>query len=87
MQEKLLHLLGLPREHLVAQVIEHIAMAAAEGSEKCGDIGSALQRKRRQLQTCNPAFGVALESGDGRRLQVQPHHSLQKRAHFGASKA
>src|SRR5215469_2734144 len=30
-QEKLLHRWGLPRKHLVAQIVEHIAMAATEG--------------------------------------------------------
>jgi hypothetical protein len=42
-QEKLLHHRRLPCEHLFAQVVQHIAMAAAKGSQKSGHIGSALQ--------------------------------------------
>src|SRR6266516_2937244 len=45
-QEKLLHRGGLPREHLCGEVVEHIAMAAAEGRQKRRDISPALQRKR-----------------------------------------
>ena len=30
-QQKLLHRSGLPREHLVGEVVQHIAMAAGEG--------------------------------------------------------
>ena len=55
-QEKLLHRSGLPREHLVGEVVEYIAMAAGEGSQKPRDIGSALQREGGQLQASNPAF-------------------------------
>ena len=65
MQEKLLHRGILSREHLVGEVVQHIAMAAAEGREKRGDIGSAPKRKRSQLQPGNPAFRAALEGGDG----------------------
>jgi len=86
-QEKLLHRSGLPREDLFTQVVQHIAMAAAEGSQKPGDIGSALQRERGQLQPSNPAFRAALENGNGFGGQVQPHHSLQKCVHFGGFKA
>ena len=79
MQEKLLHRGALPREHLFTQVVEHIAMTAGEGSQKRGDIGSALQRERSQLQVGNPALRAAFEGGNGRSPQVQPHHGLQKR--------
>ena len=64
-QEKRLHRSRLPREHLFGEVVQHIAMSAGEGSQKRGDIGSALQRERGQLQSCNPAFRAALEGGDG----------------------
>jgi hypothetical protein len=75
-QEKLLHLSRLPRQHLFTQIVEHIAMAAAEGGQKPGDIGSALQRERSQLQPGNPALRAALEGSNGLGGQVQPHHGL-----------
>ena len=62
-------------------------MAAAEGSEKPRDIGSALQRERGQLQASNPAFRAMLERRNGLGRQVQSHHGLQKRARLGGSKA
>src|SRR6266516_2185853 len=61
-------------------------MSAGEGGEKPGDIGSALQRERGQLQSGNPAFGAALQGGNGLGRQVQPHDRLQKRARFGVCK-
>jgi len=75
-QEKLLHRRRLPREHLFAQIIQHKAMSAAEGSQKRRDIGSALQREGCQLQTSNPALRATLKGRNGRSLQVQPHHIL-----------
>ena len=60
-QEKLLHRRGLPTEHLFGEVVEHIAMAAGKSSQKRGDIGSALQRERSQLQPCNPALRALLQ--------------------------
>jgi len=86
-QQKRLHRLRLPREHLFREVVEHIAMAAGEGREKLRDIRSALQRERGQLQAGNPAFRATLEDGNGFGGQVQPHHSLQKGVHFGGFKA
>ena len=86
-QEKLLQRRGLPCEHLVAQIVEHIAMAAGEGSEKPGDIGSAPEGERSQLQASNPAFRAMLEGGDGLGRKVESHHGLQKRARFGGAKA
>jgi hypothetical protein len=81
-----LHRHGLPREHLVREVVQHIAMTAAESCKKCGDIGSALQRKRSQLQPDNPAFRAALQGGDGFVREIQPHRFLQKCAGFCCAK-
>ena len=86
-QQKRLHGGGLPREHLLTEVIQHEAMTAGKGGQKRGDIDPALQRERGKLQADHPSFCTTLEGSNGPSLQVEFHHLTQKRADLIGGKA
>ena len=58
LQQELAHLVGLAIQHLVGQVVQDVAVAAAEGRHKPGGIRLSLQRQGGQLQAGRPAFGA-----------------------------
>ena len=53
-------------EDLVREVVEDEALAAAEGVDEGGGIGSIAQRDRRQLEAGDPALGALEEASDER---------------------
>ena len=57
-QEERPHGRGLPRQHLLRQVIDDEAVAAAEGGDRRAGIGVIAQRQRGQLQPGDPALGA-----------------------------
>src|SRR6266700_4183938 len=62
-------------------------MTAGKGGQKPGDIGSALQRERGQLQADHPSFCTMLEGSNGFGRKVEFHHLTQKRADLIGRKA
>jgi hypothetical protein len=58
LQQEVAHLLALPLEHLLGQVVQHVTMAAGERRDELRDIRLAAQRQGRQLQSRRPPFGA-----------------------------
>ena len=56
--------LGLPVQHLLGQVVQHVAVAAGELRDEPLDVAAPLQRQRRQLQPGGPAFGALPQRRD-----------------------
>ena len=78
-QQEGLHGFGLPLEDLLDQVVEHEVVAAGERRDEAGDVFTALQRDRGQLQTGDPALGPGFERGDLVRGEVEVHHLVEER--------
>ena len=57
-QQELAHLLRLAVEHFSGQIVQDVAVAAAEGRHEPGDVGPSPQRQGGQLQAGRPAFGA-----------------------------
>ncbi len=79
------HLVRLPVQNLLDEVVEDEPMAARERldepSDIVGPVGSAgmgAGRQRGQLQPGRPPLGARLESGHECGLQPQPHHLVEE---------
>lgn len=72
----------VPGEHFFDQVIDEMAVAAAQVGQGLLRIGVPLQGKRRQLQSGDPALGAVLEGGHSLGREIEPHHSHQKGVGF-----
>ena len=76
-EQELAHLLTLPLQHLVGQVVQHEAVAAGERGDEPGRIRLPAQRQPGQLQPCRPPFG-AVHQGRHRRIgQARPGRLAQ----------
>jgi hypothetical protein len=56
-QEECAHLLALPLEHLLGQVVQYVAMAPGECRNESRDIMLATQRQASQLKPGCPPLG------------------------------
>ncbi len=66
LQQEGAHLLALPLQHLFGQIIEHVAVAAGEGSNEAGHVLLPAQRQGGQLQPGRPPLGPGHQRRHGR---------------------
>jgi hypothetical protein len=66
-------LLRLAGQHLLGEVVQDVALAAAERSHKTGRVGVVAQRQSGQLQPRRPPLGARGQVGQAARRQLQPH--------------
>ena len=59
MQQKALYIFRLSAKDLFNQVIENVTVAAGKGGNKVRNVGTALHRKRCQLQSGDPSLGAS----------------------------
>ena len=81
-QEELLHRFGLARQHLLGQVVDQMAMAAAKGFDEGRQVVEPLHGEGRELQPGYPAFGACFQGLHYLRRQGESHHLLQERGGF-----
>jgi len=72
LQQEGLDTIGLTRQHLLGQVIDHVAVITRETGNEGGHVVSALHRQRRQLKRGDPALGAPLQCRHVLRRQLQP---------------
>ncbi len=70
MQQEALHVAGLFVQNFVGQVVHDVVMAAGEGRDKFGSIGTSLERQCRQVQPDDPTFCALRQRGDVIHCQV-----------------
>jgi hypothetical protein len=70
--------LGLAVQHLLAQVVQHVAVAAGEPRHEGADVVLAPQRQGGQLQPHDPSFGPVAQCGHGRLGQFGPDRRPQQ---------
>jgi hypothetical protein len=70
---------GLSLEHLLAQVVEDVAMGSGEGVQKSVGFRVVAQGQRGQLQSDRPAFGPGLKGDDGLGREFEAPHLAQER--------
>ncbi len=73
---------GLPRQHLLGQVVDYEAMAAGERMHEPREVAAVAHRQRGELQPGDPALGAFLQRRDIGRGQRQPHDLGKKRSRF-----
>ena len=76
-QQEAPDLLGLTVQDLLDEIVDDVAVVPGESRDEAGDVVSALDRERRQLERRDPAFRAPLERGDIPRSQVQTHHLVE----------
>jgi hypothetical protein len=77
----------LALQHLLGQVVEHIAVAAREGLYEGVNVELALKRQSGQLQPSDPAFGAFPQRGKGHLGHFRPHRSPQHRGGLSRGEA
>ena len=77
-QQKGTQLLWLAVQHLLGQVVQDIAVAAAEGRHEPSGIGLPPQRKGSQLQAGHPAFGAGGQRRHRRGGQVSTSRFMEQ---------
>ena len=76
-QKKGADLFGLPRQHLLNQVVDDVSVVACEAGDKAADVLSALHGQRRQLQCSDPALCPSFQCGDVVGGEIQPAHVVE----------
>ena len=79
LQQELPQRLGLPVQHLLGQVVQHVAVAARERRHKAARVGMIPQRQGSQLQPGRPSLGAALQRRHRRVRHLGPGGFPQKR--------
>ena len=69
---------GLTLQDLFDEIVHDVPVVARERPDETGNVLVALHRERGQLQTGDLAFGAALQRGDVRRRECQPHRLGQE---------
>ena len=85
LQQERAHLLALPLEHLLGQVVQHVAVAAGERRHEPGHIVLPAQRQAGQLQPRRPPFGPFRQRRHGRIGQGQAGPAATCRSSAAAS--
>ena len=84
--QKLADIVRLLGQHLLGEVVDHVAVAPAKGGCKLGHVlsGSAPRRQRpldgqgRQLQSRDPALGPGLKGADDLGVEFEPEYLVEK---------
>jgi hypothetical protein len=85
-EQELPHLVRLPVQHLLQQVVQNEAVVAGERIDEGGRpvriarLGAPARRQRGQLQADRPSLGAGLQSGDVHGIEIQPHDVVEERA-------
>jgi hypothetical protein len=82
LQQEPPQVLRLAVQHLLGQVVQHIAVAAGERLHKGADVVLAPQRQGGQLQPGGPAFGPVRQRRHGRLGQLGLHRRPEQRGGF-----
>ena len=60
-REEVAHVVGLPRQHLVDEVVDHMPVVTGERGDEPADVVAPLQRQGGELQGRGPSLGACLE--------------------------
>jgi hypothetical protein len=69
----------LGAQQLLAQVVEHVPVAAREARHQRLQVPSAAERHAGQVQASGPAFGALMQHGHVASVQGQPEPLVQQR--------
>ena len=86
-QQEVLDAGGLLLQDLLDQIVQHEAVAAAEGVDEARGVAPSLHRQSRQVQPGDPALGARFQGGDFILREVQAHRIVEKFGGFGGRKA
>ena len=78
-QQEFAHVVRLPLEHLLDQVVHDVAVVTCESFDEVRDVVATLHRERRQLECRDPAFGPPFEDAELVWREMQAHDVVEVR--------
>ncbi len=87
LEQKRAHAFRLPLQNFFNQIVHDVPVVAGKSSDEVGNVLAPAHGKRRQLQSCNPAFGARLQDGYLLQREIQVHDLIEKASGFGGGEA